>query len=386
MKNRARDGCSPRSGRLARNGFVFLALFALTTLRAGTVLTVDGVLHDGELSLDNGIVVRGSPATVKLPISSVLRARFAAAQSDDFQPGLVLTGGARIAGAFSSLNDPAVKVAAKQIAIPGKEIAWAIYQPLSAQLAAQIPRGKTGAFLPGGDFFEGPSKGGDSNTARVLNPIFGPRIFDARKKEIHALILREVAPQAAVFDVVTRDGSIYPALDVMARDAGGVTLRHPLYDGLRILAADLVEIRASASRLTPLDSYKPARVDPAPGREAANCFAANLALDGGPLRLGNRVVAAGFESAAGATIWWSLPAGAGTFVALVAASPSTPGGQKLAFTVYAGNRLVGRSPLLGAGDPPVVFRCALPDSAKLTLRIEGAAGAGTWAEAVLLRR
>ena len=381
-----RDGCGWRAGRLVKNAALVLALSALAALRAGTVLTVDGVLHDGELSLDNGIVVRDSPATVKLPISSVLRARFRAPQSDDFQPGLVLTGGARIAGVFSSLNDPVVKIGAKQIAIPGTDIAWAIYEPLSAQLVAQIPRGKTGAFIPGGDFFEGPPKGGDSNTARVLNPIFGPRTFDARKKEIHALILREVATQRAVFDVVTRDGSIYPALDVAARDAGGVTLRHPLYDGLRISAADLVEIRASASRLTPLDSFKPARVDPAPGREAANCFAANQSLDGGPLRLGSRVVAAGFESAAGATIWWSLPAGAGTFVALVAASPSTPGGQKLAFTVYAGNRLAGRSPLLGAGDPPVVLRCALPGSAKLTLRIEGAAGAGTWAEPMLLHR
>ena len=370
---------------LARIAIVMLAATAVFSLRAGTVLTVDGVLHDGELSLDNGIVVRGS-TTVKLPISSVLRARFSAPQSDDFQPGLVLAGGARIAGAFSSLSEPVVKVALKQIAIPGKEVAWAVYLPLSSQLAAQIPRGRIGALLPGGDFFEGPPKGGDSNTARVLNSIFGPRIFDARKKEIHALILREIVLQSAVFDVVTRDGSIYPALDVVARDASGVTLRHPLFDGLRVPFADLVEIRASASRLTPLDSFKPARVDPAPGREAANCFAVNRALDGGPLRLGNRAVAAGFESAAGATVWWSLPPGGGTFVALVAASPSTPGGQKLAFTVYAENKLIARSPLLGAGDPPVVFRCALPNTAKLTLRIEGAAGAGTWAEPVLLRR
>ena len=385
MKRTPFNGLRVRMASLmARSVIVFVLTAA--TLRAGTVLTVDGVLHDGELSLDNGLVVRGSTATVRLPISSVLRARFGTASSDDMQPGLVLAGGARIAGAFSSLSEPVVKVALKQIAIPGKEVAWAVYLPLSSQLVAQIPRGKIGALLPGGDFFEGPLKGGDSNSARVLNPIFGPRIFDARKKEIHALILREITPQPAVFDVVTRDGSIYPALDVVARDASGVTLRHPLFDGLRIAVADLVEIRASASRLTPLDSFKPARIDPAPNRDAANCFASNQSLDGGPLRLGNRVVAAGFESAAGATVWWSLPPGAGTFVALVAASASTPGGQKISFTVYAENKLVARSPLLGAGDPPVVLRCALPNAAKLTLRIEGAEGAGTWAEPVLLRR
>lgn len=369
---------------MKRLAALLAVLASFAALRAGTVFTVDGTLHEGEISIENGLTVHGPASTVKLPFSRILRARFTASQPDEFQPGIVLANGGRIAGAFSSLNEPVVKLERNRVAIPSKEIAWAIYQPVTAKLAAQAPRGKTGALLPGGDFFEGTPRGGDSATAKVLNLIFGPRTFAA--KELHALILRDTQPQPAAFDVLTRDGSIYPALDVIAADASGVTLRHPLYDGLRIPLADLVEIRASATRLTPLDTVKPTRVDPAPGREAAGCFASNQSLDGGPLKLGNRAIPAGFESAAGATLWWKPAPAAGTFLAIVAASAGTPSGHKLTFTVYADNRLAGRSGPLGAGDPPAVLRFPVFGAGSLTLRIEGPGGSGIWAEPMLLRR
>jgi hypothetical protein len=378
-------GFRPSSGLAFLRCQIALLLFA-QVLCAGTVLTVEGALHDGELSIDRGIVVRGSPATVKLPISGILRARFFPA-NPMLQPGVLLVNGGRIAGTFSTLTEPVVKIEPKRIAIPAKEIAWAIYQPVTPALAAQAPRGKTGALLKGGDFFEGTPRGGDSTTAKVLSVIFGPRIFAPR--ELHALILRDVQPQPAAFDVVTRDGSIYPALDVVAGEGAEVTLRHPFYNGMRVPLAELVEIRASATRMLPLSDIKPARVDPAPGRDAATCFAANRALDGGALKLGTRAVAAGFECATGATVWWKPLPGAGTFSALVAAGTATPAGQRLTFTVYADGKLAGRSAPLAAGDPPAVLRCAVPGAESLALRIDGSGGAvsnGTWAEPMLLRR
>ncbi len=352
-------------------------------LHAGTVLTVDGVLHEGELGIDRGITVRGSAAVVKLAVPAILRARFSAANGT-LRPGLVLVNGGRIAGTFSPLNEATVKIEAKRIAIPAKEIAWAVYQPITPALAAQAPRGKTGALLEGGDFFEGTVRGGDANTGRVLSQIFGPRTF--APLQLQALVLRDFQQQTAAFDVLTRDGSIYPALDVIAGEGAEITLRHPFYNGLRVPLADLVEIRASASRMLPLDDIKPTRVDPAPGRDAATCFSANRALDGGALKLGNRTVAAGFECATGATVWWQPPPGAGTFFALVAAGADTPAGQKLTFTVYADGKLAGRSAPLAAGDPPAVLRCAVPGAVSLALRIDGAGGTGTWAEPMLLRR
>lgn len=354
-------------------------------LRAGTVITTDGVLHDGEITIDHGITVRGSP-TVKLPLASILRARFAA-PNPLLQPGIILVNGGRIAGAFSSLNDATVKIAAKRISIPSKEIAWAIYQPFPPALSTQAPAGKTGALLQDGDFFEGTVRGGDAVSVKVLSQIFGPRTF--AQGDLLALVLRDGRPQPAVFDVATRDGSIYPALDVLMGDGAEITLRHPLYNGLRLPVADIVEIRASAARLVPLDGLKPTRVDPAPNRDAPGSFAANRSLDGSPLKLGISPVAAGFECATGAAVWWKPPLGASTFSALVAAGAETPAGQKLTFAVYADGKLSGRSAPLGADDRPAVLRCALPGAESLVLRIEGTAGAassGTWAEPMLLRR
>jgi len=359
-----------------------LAMFGRES-RAGTVLTTEGAMFEGELRIDHGIVVRGAPGGAKTPFSAVLRARFATADAS-LQPGLVLVNGGRIAGAFSPMNAATVKVEAKRISVPAKEVAWAIYQPLTQALALEVPRGKTGALLPGGDFFEGTIRSVDAASAKVLNPIFGPRTFDSRR--LLAAVLRETQPRPAAFDVVTRDGSIYPALDVSANDGAGITLRHPLYDGLRVPLADVVEIRAGASRMVPLDDMKPTRVDPAPGRDAARCFAADRALDGGALKLGSRTAPAGFECATGATVWWKPPPCAGTFFALVAASPETPAGQKLTFTVFADGKLAGRSAPLAAGDPAAVLRCVVPGTESLALRIDGAGGSGVWAEPMLLRR
>ncbi len=365
--------------------FALAAAFVLRT-HGGTVLTADGMLHEGELGIDHGVAVRGGPAPAKVPFSNILRARFAIPNSS-LSPGLLLVNGARIAGSFSPLGEASVRIEAKRITVPSKEIAWVIYQPVTPALAAQAPKAKTGALLPSGDFFEGTVRGGDSSSARLVSTIFGPHTF--APSELLALVLREVQPQpqSAAFDVLTRDGSMYPALDVNAGGGGELTLRHPLYGSLRVPAAELAEIRAGASRMLPLDGVKPTRVDPAPGRDASRCFAANRSLDGNALRLGRRAVAAGFECSAGATVWWKPPPGAGTFFALVSAGAGTPPGQKLTFAVRADGKLVGESPPLGAGDPPAVIRCAVPGAESLVLRIEGAAGSsGTWAEPMLLRR
>ena len=376
----------PDAQRLAQFGFFRFAFIALAILamcaHAGTVITADGVMHEGEITLDHGITVRGSP-TLKLTLAAILRARFAA-PNPQLQPGVLLVNGGRIAGAFSPLNDAVVKFGAKRIAIPAKEIAWAIYRPLPPALAVQAPRGKTGALLPGGDFFEGTVRSADAASAKILNPIFGPRTFAAG--EIHALVLRNFLPQAAAFDVVTRDGSVYPALDVILGDGADVTVRHPLYNGLRIPVSELVEIRASASRMVPMDGFKPTRIDPAPNGDATTSFAANRSLGGGELKLGISPVAAGFECATGAAVWWKPAPGPGTFSATVAAGIETPAGQKLTFSVYADGKLAGRSAPLGAGDPPALLRCVVPGADSLVLRIEGATGRGTWAEPMLLRR
>ena len=234
-------------------------LFSCRASFAGSVQLLDGTTHEGELTLADGVLVRGS-RSVKVALSNVLVARFKdEPAAGKYVPGVVLTNGTRIAGEFSSLTEPTVRFERKGIQVPSGDIAWAIYQPFEAALAAAIPKAKTGALLAGGDFFEGTCKAADARMAKVLNPIFGPHIFSAASGELHALVLREVKSQAATFEVITSDGSCYLAMEVLVRDATSVVLRHPHYDGLKIDLDDLVEIRAAPARLSSFGLQKPAR-------------------------------------------------------------------------------------------------------------------------------
>jgi hypothetical protein len=346
---------------------------------------LDGTSLEGDLTLDNGVMVRGVK-TVRVPFASILRATFTEGKGEAYQPGLVLVNGTRLTGGFSSLAETKVQLESSGLVVPGAEIAWAVYQPFSDDLAAQIPRGKVGMLLPGGDFFEGNAKGADTFTAKVLNPIFGPHLFDARKKEMLALILRPVTPAAAGFEVSTADGSVFEAKDVGARDPTALVLRHPLYDGMKVDVKNLVELRAAPGRYAALDSLKPATIEPPAGHTAEQSYAADKTLDGSPLQLGGKPVR-GFASLAGCAITWELPAGAAFFVARVAASPATPAAQKLIFAISADGKTLARSGLLGAGDSPAVLRCALPATAKLlSVRAEGLTGSGIFADPVVLRR
>jgi hypothetical protein len=362
-------------------------LLALATFPAhgGSVQLLDGTFLEGDLGLENGIVVRGGKI-VRVPFKNVLRATFDEPKGEEFQPGLVLTNGTRIAGTFTSLAETTVKCEPSGIRVPGSEIAWAIYQPFGPELATQVPRGKMGALLRGGDFFEGTVKSGDAGTAKVLNPIFGPRVFDAQRKEMQALVLRDLKPVPVGFEVVTANGSAFAALDLIVHDTASVVLRHPLYDGMKVDLKNLVEIRAGPTRFASLDAVKPSRVDPPAGRTADQSFSAGKTLDGSPLQIATKGVR-GFESLAGAVVTWDMPPGGTTFTARVAASPATPAAQKLIFSVYADGKAISRSGLLGAGDAPAVLRCVLPAAAKLlSVRTEGLAGAGVWAEPVVLTR
>jgi len=364
--------------------FFFVILALLSPTRAGSVQLLDGTVLEGEVSIDNGLLMKTDKTTTRVPLASVLRAVLMD-KVDEIPPGLVLINGARLAGTFTSLAEATVKLSSG-LAVPGAEIAWVVYQPFPASAAAQIPRGKTGALLPGGDFFEGTVKSADATTAKVLNPIFGPRIFDGAKKELSALILRDVKPQGASYEVVTANGSVYTAVDVVLRDKMSITIRHPLYDGLRLEAKDVVEIRASPARYYTLDDLKPANISAPPGQSPEQSFAAGKGLDGAPLKLGGKIVR-GFESTANTAITWDVPAGATAFIARVGASSSMPTAQKVTFALYADSRLIIHSGPMASTDAPALLRTALPPGTKsLSLRVEGAAGSGVWGEPILLRR
>ena len=361
--------------------------------QAGSVETFDGVKTVGAITLDFGqiIVTPNGGAAVKIDPAEVLSAQFAdSLPAESFAPGVLLRNGTRLTGPFTALTEPVVKFDRYKLSLPGGEIAWVIYQPISPAVAASAPVGKVGALLAGGDFFEGTIKAADDKSAKVLNPIFGPRTLVGASKDLLALILRDARRSTALFEVRTKDGTLF-GVEVLPMDKTGVNLRHPLYDNVKIEPKDILEIRAGPGRFQPLTALKPARVDPLPGRKLEQCFAVDKSLGDVPLDSLGAAHGKGFESAVGVAATWEVPAGFNVLNVLVAVPPGVPPANRLIFAVYADGRPITRSAPLSSSDKPTPLRAPLGPVRSISLRVEAgfpttATGSGLWLDPVLIRK
>ncbi|MDQ3624907.1 MAG: NPCBM/NEW2 domain-containing protein [Verrucomicrobiota bacterium] len=360
--------------------------------RAATVETFTGERYTGKLELDTALIVTPDDApTLKLDYMHVRRAQFKDRPApDEFPPGVVLRSGSRVAGQAGPLTDSVVRFEKTSWAVSGAEVAWIVYQPLPPALTAGLPKGQTGALLPGGDFYEGAIRGADTGSAKVNNLIFGLRTFDGRRKELLALIVRELRPPAVSYEIATADGSVY-RVDAFDADKSGVTLRHPLFDGYRIDAKEVVEIRADPRHYRSLTALPPPRVALPLTRASATAFAIDKSLGGESLTVAGRSIARGFEATVDTTATWEVPAGMTMLVAQIAVPANVPPINKLVFRVYADGRSVFHSQPLSSKELPVPVRARLGAVRALSLRIEAsfpssATGSGIWIEPTLLRR
>lgn len=371
-----------------------LIFFTLAVpLCAGLVETFDGAVTNGAVTFDTGffVVKPESGPPVKIEPVEVLRAQFTdSLPGDQLMPGAVLRNGARLTGPFGPLTEPQVRFEKRGLTIPGAEIAWIIYQPFAAAAAASAPTGKIGALLPGGDFFEGTVKAADSKSAKLVNPIFGPRTLTGERRDLLALILRDPRPSVALFDVRTRDGALF-GVDTLTFDKTGVTLKHPLYDGVKLEPKDLAEIRAGPARYQPLTLLKPARVEGLPGRKLEQVFAVDKTIGGDALVSLGATHGHGFESAVGVAATWEVPAGFNTLNLQVVVPAAVPPANRLVFAIYADGRPIIRSAPLTSADKPAPLRAALGSVRTISLRVEAgfptnATGSGLWLEPTLLRK
>jgi hypothetical protein len=318
------------------------------------------------------ILRSGQAPAAKVDFSNIYRVRFDAAGPDECEPGVILTDGTRIAGTHEAAPDDSVKFRSRNLVtppIPAKEIAWIIYQPFPAAQAADAPAGETGALLPGGDFFSGSIRSFDPQEVKVMNSVLGPRKFDIKKREVAAVSMRPTRPLAAQFEIHTRDGSVFGADSVVAEHSGLTIRGHPLYDGLRIPASEITELRSGVNRCRPLLASQ-LQAEPAAGLHTTP--------DG--------AIASDFKT----VLTCPVPPGFTEFVARVAPGPDLAPGQKIAFTVFVNGAPVAnnyKSPQ-GPNDPPQILRAPLNAARVLSLRVDGSgtAGTGRWLQPIFVRR
>jgi hypothetical protein len=350
---------------------VLLAFLLGQAANAGTIETYTGDLLTGKVELDFGGVLfhpTSGPAS-KMDFGTVYRVQFDnAPAAEEYAPGVVLRSGLRLAAPWGPFNAPIIKFPKRKLSVPADELAWIIYTPFPAALAANVPAGQTGVLLPKGDFFAGAIRGADADQAKVFNSIFGPRTFAAN--DIHALVLRDARIPAAQFEVRTTDGSLFAA-DYLAPDRPGVTIKHALYDNLLIGAGEIAEIRAGANRCRPVTTFGALHAEPPEGLEIL------------PER--------GFNLATKSIASCVPPAGFTELLVKVAADEATPPGVRMIFSVSADGRPVARSSALSVNDPAQNLRVSLAGVHSLVLRVDatGATTAdlhGRWVQALFLRQ
>jgi len=353
--------------------FAIVALLASGPLRAGSVEPFGGEVMTGKVELEfGGILFRAEQngTAVKMDFNNLYRVQFKDPAADEFSPGVVLRDGSRLTAPFGPLSEPAIAFPKRNLAIPSGEIAWIIYQRFPAAIASNAPAGQTGALLPGGDFFAGTIRGADAEAVKVFHSIFGLRRLEARQREVLAAVLRAARPLAAQYEIRTTDGALF-GVENFGPERTGVTLRHALYDGLKLAADEVVEIRAGANRCRVLATLPQLRAEPPDGMR--------LGPEGALITDINTVATC------------AVPPGFTEFVTRVAPGAGLPAGQRIVFTIYADGKPVARTTPLAAGDPAQPLRVALNAARGLTFRVESASGpaaggSGRWMQAFFLRR
>lgn len=349
-----------------------IALLGADPLHADTVEPFGGEAVTGKVDLDfgGGVFRPAQGPVVRLDLSNVYRVRFENARAEECVPGVMLRDGTRLASPHGPLTEATVPFPKRNVSIPSAEIAWIVYDRFPAAFVANASEGQTGALLPGGDFFSGTVRGADAEAVKVFNSIFGLRRLDARQREVLAAVIRPSRALTAQYEFRTADGSLFGA-DNFVLDRSGVTLRNSLYDGLKIATAELVEIRAGASRCQPLVSIPQLHAEPPEGQQV--------------------IPDVGIVTDTKTVTTCPVPAGFTEFLARVAPGEDVGAGQRIVFTVYVNGTPIARSAPQTAGDPPQVLRVALSGARSVMLRVEtggpaAKAATGRWLQPLFLRR
>ncbi|HTD66583.1 MAG TPA: PA14 domain-containing protein [Candidatus Limnocylindria bacterium] len=126
-----------------------------------------------------------------------------------FPPGVVLTSGAIIAAPVQSANDTSLRFQGvfKDGTLSLARVARIHIQPLSAELAAALPKGRTGVLLKNRDFIDGDFAGIDQGKITLTSVLFGRRSYNVAR-DVVAIVLRANEPTPWRCSIAARDGTV----------------------------------------------------------------------------------------------------------------------------------------------------------------------------------
>jgi hypothetical protein len=159
-----------------------------------------------------------------------------------FTPQVVLRDGTVIADAFSAASDSAVSFSRDKqgLLVLTRNVARLVFQPLGEA----VEPGRTGLLLRSGDFIDGEFRGLSEGRVKVSSVLFGQKSYELKNK-VAAVVLRDVMPEPAAFEVRTLEGSLWRSQS-LAVEQDAVRVEAPLAGAWRIAASELIEVRRVA--------------------------------------------------------------------------------------------------------------------------------------------
>jgi len=240
---------------MRRFGFIAMGIFGLLTLdvqaRSGTVRTLDGIVHEGNVILSpiGGLLVTlADGRTALVPVANIANAKFdspangftnATYRYIVFRNGSVLP--ARIERATA--EGLTLESFGKKLTVSILDVAGILNQPGNPNQIPAFANGRLGALLRTGDFIDGEFSGGDNSRVSISTILFGPRRLDW-DKDCKAVILRALPENASRYYVRLANGITLASKAAPGIGAGdGLVVLDSILGESRVQFNEILEIR-----------------------------------------------------------------------------------------------------------------------------------------------
>jgi hypothetical protein len=159
-----------------------------------------------------------------------------------YSPGVLLVNGSLLPGTINSADRSSVRVAGVDAPISRVQIAGLLFQPLGEPQESVLQRGRTGVLLKSGDFVEGDFNGIRSGEIDIGSVVLGPKKVSVNQAV--AVILRNVRPVAATYEVTTHNGGLYRAASLRLQN-DAVLVSDPALGAITIATGELRDLRST---------------------------------------------------------------------------------------------------------------------------------------------
>jgi hypothetical protein len=155
--------------------------------------------------------------------------------------GIVLVSGATVTAPIQSANSSSIRLGGilQRQPLAVTKVARIHVRPVTTELAAAIPKSRSGVLLKNRDFIDGDFGGIENGRLKIDSVLFGSRTFDIAK-DVTVVVLRGNEPPAWRYSITARDGTVLygktPGIDAQrARMAEALDVSLPSEQVIEIL-------------------------------------------------------------------------------------------------------------------------------------------------------